>query len=131
MKAFEDFSQGIFRGPVCDFSSVDLVHGRKFAHRSRCKHRIRVIKLREGKIFFNQGYRQIAAYFNNQAPGDTVKACVRVWRVYNSLVDHEQVGVIELGNKAQVIEHHSGINARDIGMDFRQDVIEQVIVMDL
>ena len=64
-----------------------------------------------------------------QPVGPAVQAGVCERCKDHSVLDHKQVCIIKFGNKTRIIKHYGGIHAGNIGLDFRQDIIQQVVVV--
>ena len=58
------------------------------------------------------------------------QAAIRVWRQNSTALNEEQVGVVRFGDKPIDVQHDRAIDSRDISLDRRQNIIEQVVVMD-
>ena len=52
-------------------------------------------------------------------------------RQHLPVANEEQVGVVGFGNEAVEVEHDGAVDAGDVGLDRRENVVEQIVVVNL
>ena len=91
---------------------------------------IRSIKLDETEIPFTGRDAQFSCQFQDIPSGDSRQARMAKWRAQLIPLHKEQIGCIGLCHKSTLIQHDGIVHTCMVGLDFRQDVVEQVVVVN-
>ena len=118
------------RFAVADGAAIDLEDGREFAHRARGEALVGCMDFGEGHVALDHFDARIACEVNCDAARDAGQAGIRMGGYQRVVFGDEDVGGIGFGNISKNVEHDRVVNACDIGLDFGEDVVDQIVVMD-
>jgi glycerol-3-phosphate dehydrogenase len=116
---------------IADAAPVDRTHGRELAHRAGREHLVGGVELRQRQAPLAAGNRVRGAEFEHRRARDPRQAVVRERRAHLALRHEKDVGRVGLADVALNVEHHSVVDARVVGLDLGEDVVDQVVVVDL
>src|SRR5690606_19320346 len=54
-----------------------------------------------------------------------------MWGEYLTIPDQKNIGAIEFGHESLRVQHQTGIGAGHVGLNFGEDIVEQIAVVDL
>jgi len=125
--------------PHCDVSFVALgnapaVHfynvGQS-AHGARGEGFIGGVQFSQREVSFPHGNPSFCSLIYDELSGQSWQAGMGKGRQQFTPAHQEEVGRIGFGQEATVIEHHRIVHTGDIGLDFSEDVVEQVVVVNV
>lgn len=127
-------------------AAVDGNHRRQLAHGARGEDLVSGMELCKRHAPLDDGDAEIFAEIDDRLARDAGKACVRMGCGYNApssrdewmgdagmiiLGDTEEVGGVGFGYKTFDVEHDGVGGTSVVGLDFGENVVDQVAVMDL
>ena len=115
---------------VADGAPIHFEDGREFAHSACGEAFVRCIDFGKRCVAFGNFDAQVAREIDYDTSCNAGQAGIRMGRDERSFFYDEDIGGIGFGNIAEDVEHDRVINACDIGLDFGEDVVDQIVVMD-
>ena len=129
----KQFAQAIGQGPglaVPNRAAVDFGDGGELAHGAGAEHFVSTIDFSERKVAL--GVRDVvrAADFQDDGAGDAFGAGDSVRREDVAAVDDEDMRGIGFRDEAASVEHEGVVGVRDIRLDFGEDRLNQIVVVN-
>mmetsp|Transcript_17745 Transcript_17745/g.45870 ORF Transcript_17745/g.45870 Transcript_17745/m.45870 type:complete len:448 (-) Transcript_17745:538-1881(-) len=116
---------------IADAAAVDAHDGGELTHSPRREYLIRRVKFGQADPSLDGGDANLVGEREHRGACDAGEAMVGSGREQNTVLHHEEVGGIRLGDEAIDVQHDRVRGARVVGLDFGEDVVDQVVVMDL
>ena len=112
-------------------AAINSHHRREFPHGPGGEDFSGTVQLGQRQAALGRGNSRLPGQRQYSRAGDSGQACVGRGRAQHAVffVDHENVGGVGFGDKAVDVEHERVGAAGQIGLNFRENVVEQVVVV--
>eukprot|EP00053_Salpingoeca_punica_P011488 m.102286 g.102286 ORF g.102286 m.102286 type:complete len:370 (-) comp15684_c0_seq1:872-1981(-) len=116
---------------VSNLPTVNLSHRRQLSHCSRGEHLVRRVELKErdAPLLYSDAGRP--RNLHDGGAGDARQTELGQRRHQHAAAHAEEVGRVGLGDKALGVEHDGVRCISHVGLDLRQNVVDEVAVVDL
>ena len=115
---------------VANRPAVGLEDRRQLAHCSARERFVGGVQLGQRKILFPSRHRFRGTHVEDHLSRQSGETGIGEWRHQLAVLHDEDIGVIGFGYESVDVEHDGTVDARHVGVDRRQDVVQEVVVVD-